>query len=395
MAIDTSVKVFKSTDAGAPALSGTAGALIAVLDACLVNGYSLLTTQSVAISGGVATATFATAHGFAAGRVALVAGATPAGLNGERRVISATTNSLTFDATGLADGSATGTITLKMAPAGWVKFFSDTIRSLAVFKSANPRSLGGCLRIDDSGAPTARVVAYEFMSDIDTGAGMTPRSDQVAGGFYWPKAVSGGGAGSRPWVLIADSLGFYLCVAAYSSESPYFYISYFGDYPSFAQVDAYAWALTGNVTTSGYFRSGNVGSCVGLIDPVIEMGCVSPRRSSGVGGSTLLSKTVMGATAMSVGAMVGGSEYRFSYPNGAGCLLIVSPVWLLESGLSLRGQLPGIYGTPQNISTLGWLTGRLDDSGVPGRLLMHIKTGDIDSSGPVGGMWIDVTGPWR
>lgn len=33
------VRVYRSTDAGAPVLSGTAGSLIAVLDACLVNGY--------------------------------------------------------------------------------------------------------------------------------------------------------------------------------------------------------------------------------------------------------------------------------------------------------------------------------------------------------------------
>lgn len=33
------VRVYYSTDAGAPVLSGTAGALIGVLDACLVNGY--------------------------------------------------------------------------------------------------------------------------------------------------------------------------------------------------------------------------------------------------------------------------------------------------------------------------------------------------------------------
>lgn len=33
------VRVYYSTDAGAPALSGTVGSLIALLDACLVNGY--------------------------------------------------------------------------------------------------------------------------------------------------------------------------------------------------------------------------------------------------------------------------------------------------------------------------------------------------------------------
>lgn len=35
----TTTRVFKSTDASAPTLNGTAGSLIAVLDSCLVNGY--------------------------------------------------------------------------------------------------------------------------------------------------------------------------------------------------------------------------------------------------------------------------------------------------------------------------------------------------------------------
>lgn len=395
MAADTCVKVFKSTDQGAPVLSGAAGAMIAVLDACLCNGFNLQTAQSVVVSGGVATATFAFAHGFAADRVVLAAGATPSGLNGEKRVLSATSNSLTFDAEGVPDGTATGVIAFKVAPAGFVKLFSDTSKALAVFKSGSPKSLGGCLRIDDSDAWNARVVAYESMSDINTGSGIAPLAAQVSGGFYWPKAVSGGGAGARPWVLIADSLGFYLCVAAYSSTSPYFFISYFGDYPPFAQVDAYAWALTGCIDASSYFRAGNVGSCVGGIAPVIEMGCVSPRGASGVGSAVALGKTTFGCAAASAGQMVGAPGYPFSYPNASGKSLIVSPVFLFESGLSFRGQLPGLYGTPQNISAQGWLTGRIEDGVVPGKRLMHVKLGDIDSTGPIGGVWIDITGPWR
>lgn len=392
---DTSVKVFNSTDQGAPSLSGTAGALLAVLDACLVNGYSLLTAQSVAVSGSVATVSFALAHGFAVGRVLLVSGATPSALNGEKRVLSATANSLTFDATGISDGAASGTITLKMAPAGWSKPYVDTGLFVGVYRSTNPKTLGGCLRVDDSNTAYARVVGYEGMNDVNTGVGQAPTSAQVSGGFYWPKAISGGGGGARPWVVIADSLGFYLCVAAYSSTSPYYYISYFGDYSSLAQIDAYAWLLTGNKDTASYYRSGNVGSCTSFVNPTVDVGCVSPRSISGVGGAVFIGRATIGCKAVSAGAMVGGDDYPLIYPNLAGNGLIVSPVWLCETGVTARGVMPGLYGTPQNISAQGWLTGRIEEGVVPGHKLMHVRVGDIDSSGPVGGVWIDTTGPWR
>ena len=66
---NTEVKVFQNitgTDAGVPQLSGTAGALITVLDACLVNGYGSVTLDSITVTSNVATCTKSTGHGFTA-----------------------------------------------------------------------------------------------------------------------------------------------------------------------------------------------------------------------------------------------------------------------------------------------------------------------------------------
>lgn len=73
---------------GAPTLNGVAGSLIAVLDACLVVGSGWLADPSVTVSGEIATATFSTGHSFEPDVIALVTGATPAGLNGEKRVLT-------------------------------------------------------------------------------------------------------------------------------------------------------------------------------------------------------------------------------------------------------------------------------------------------------------------
>ena len=49
-------QIYKSGDPGAPSLSGTVGSLVALLDACLVNGYTASIT-SITRSGSVATVT--------------------------------------------------------------------------------------------------------------------------------------------------------------------------------------------------------------------------------------------------------------------------------------------------------------------------------------------------
>ncbi len=82
----TSVKYFHSELPGAPVLSGTAGSRIAVLDACLRDGWGLLTASGVSVAGGVATATFTASHSFEPLSVILVAGASVPAINGEQRL---------------------------------------------------------------------------------------------------------------------------------------------------------------------------------------------------------------------------------------------------------------------------------------------------------------------
>ena len=48
--VDTSVKHFYSAMAGSPGLSGTAGSLIAVLDACLISGFGAKAVDSAVIT---------------------------------------------------------------------------------------------------------------------------------------------------------------------------------------------------------------------------------------------------------------------------------------------------------------------------------------------------------
>lgn len=134
--LDASVRYYDSTMAGAPALSGTPGALISVLDACLKDGFGTVTLNSLVVAGNVATGTVNAGHGFtmvggAVGPVITIAGATPAGLNGTWRIASVpNSTTFTFATSGIADQTATGTITAKRAPLGFSKVFSGTNKAV-------------------------------------------------------------------------------------------------------------------------------------------------------------------------------------------------------------------------------------------------------------------------
>ena len=67
----TSVKYYASTMPGAPVLSGTAGALATLLDACLVDGFGLKTVDTLVVASGVATANISTGSAAVTGGVVL------------------------------------------------------------------------------------------------------------------------------------------------------------------------------------------------------------------------------------------------------------------------------------------------------------------------------------
>ena len=154
------------------------------------------------MAGGIATASLQPGQGFSLHANILVAGATPAALNGVSRVTEATETSIKFPTTA-PDGAATGTITIKVAGAGWTKPFSAANK--AVFRSADVQGSRHYFRFDETATNTLmRVRGYEAMTTVDAGTGLYPTNAQINGGGYWAKSVQ---ADATPiaWELIADS----------------------------------------------------------------------------------------------------------------------------------------------------------------------------------------------
>lgn len=244
------VKYLHSGMRGAPVLTGQAGTLVALLHAALVTGFGMVTALSASVAAGTATVQFNAGQSFDAGDIVVVAGATPADLNGEARVLTASGTHITF-ATTAPDGAASGTITVKAAPVGWDRPYSGTNK--AVFRSADPAANGHYLRVLDTSAQFARVTGYTAMTTVDAGTGPFPTAAQFSGGGYWHKSIQADGT-PVTWKLFGDTRFFFLSIAYASPYGPEYRAAAalcFGD-PIALQIGGDPWSTALTCSGSSY-----------------------------------------------------------------------------------------------------------------------------------------------
>ena len=381
---------FDSSQVGAPVLSGSAGALRAVIKACLVDGFGAGAVATLTVSGGIATATYAGAHPFKVGYVAQFAGATPAGLNGDKVILSVTGTSVTFAAPGVPDGAATGTITSKAAPAGWQELFAGTLANVIALKPTAVEATGCVLRVDDTGTINARMRGYESMSDISTGLGVLPLESQLAGGLFWPKSGTAN-ATARPWVLVADERGFYLAVAPQGGDR--YTLLYSGDLASLKSGDAYGYVLTGNQSDQTATTAVPDGCC-GYSHRNARGGAYVARAHTAIGQALAVQRIGAHHTGTAADAYAGTAGYAWgAYPNGPNNGLLTGALEVF--GLGVRGTLPGLLHPVQDLGQV-FATGAIVDGtdDYAGRRLMAVKVAPSSGSQAAGTVFVDITGPW-
>lgn len=383
------IYTFDSAMTGAPVLSGSAGALRALIKACLVDGFGAGSVATLTVASGIATATFAGAHPYRVGTVSQFAGATPAGLNGQKRILTTTTNSVTFDATGIANGTATGTITHKVAAAGWQELFAGALTNVLCVKPTVVEATGCALRIDDTGTTNARVRAYEAMTDVSTGTGPTPLDSQLSGGLYWPKSSTANST-ARTWYLVADERAFYLAVASAGSDR--YTLVFSGDIASLKSGDAYGYLLSGNQADQTNASTAPDG-CLGYSGRTTRNGAYVVRSHTAIGQSTSVQRLGAHHNGSTADVYAGVAGYSLgSYPNGPNNGLMTGALEL--HALGIRGTLPGLLHPVQDLGSAfasGAIVDGTDD--LAGRRLMAIRTGP-PASGTVGTVFMDMTGPW-
>ncbi|MBB1074473.1 hypothetical protein HUU62_08625 [Rhodoferax sp. 4810] len=371
--LDTSVKFFESAQAGAPTSTGQVGSLIGLLDACLVNGFGQVTVATLSVASDVATLTVSTGHGFTmvgnVGPVILIAGAEPAALNGEWRVASVTnTTTLTFATSEIADCTATGTITVKRAPAGWEKRYSGTNK--AVYARTALDASPALIRVQDNGvspstAYTALIALYETMSDVDTGTNSTASSLRY---IHHSNA-----ANSTPmaWRLIANDKMAYLFI----DQNVWKTAAAFGDLNSYKAGDLYSCVL-------------NASNSAGATSPPIFYSLLS---------SSLMLRSYTGAAGV---ITVGGSSHSKSnafsnapqpYPSPVDNNFHAWPVEMWETAANVaRGMLPGLWNPIHSQSSIPQGTIITDIPQLMGRTLFCQSVSGTNQFVCA----IDITGPW-
>lgn len=371
---DTSVKWFHSQMADAPVLNGQTGTGLGVLDACLVDGFSQRTPDSVIISNGVATVTISSGNPYEKHAVVLLSGASIQGLNGEWRIASNTANQFTFLCHGFSDGEVVG-VYVRRAPGGWLKPFSGTNR--AVYQSAKLDSTKIFLQVTDS--TTALIVrGYTAMSDANTGTGEFPKIEDVAiNTFQWRKSNSAD-SNSRKWIVATDGYFTWVIIYAWLSDTYSGGLSYgFGDVVSFVPNDAYHFFLI------GYSGSLSAPSLASL--PAVQPYSGSGSRYFARGGNQItLAPSSYG---VSTQTHISG-DYNPSFDG----ILRYFPIFQLDTNSQnslMRGKLPGLYSAKEpSVVLQDMLVSEGDGSTILEFSPAHSSKANRQAA-------VDIMGPWR
>lgn len=388
---DTSVKWFHSGTADAPVLSGQAGKLIELLDACLINGFSTRTPDSIVVADGVATVSISAGNPYEKHAVVVISGASNAGLNAEWRIATSSASSFTFACPGVANGTVTGA-SVKRAAAGWGKPFSDT--NVAVYQSLDPNSTQLYLRVNDADARYARVRGYEQMTDANTGTGLFPTAALIDENSYtWLKSTTTGTL-AREWTLVSDDLFFWFLPRGENTHgaTP----NMFGDFFSFVAGDKYNAIITAHASAAPTDNKTNHPTAESNETTYYRYVARQNNHTGGAVGRTLFAVTPMN-NGVANNRWDGGSTSSVPLGFGAyGAELLGGPVLVPStntSGSDYRGILPGVR-TSLFRETL---PARKVVETTDGGAFLKIATAPSRASNGVydGVTHIDILGPWR
>jgi len=415
------IKWMHSGMTDAPQLTNAFGSLVSLLDALLVNGFGLRSVDSITRTGSTVTMNISAGHPFVVGQVVLVDGAEQAAYNGEQVVTAITTNTVTYTVVGTPATPATtlSSLTCKVAPLGFEKVYSATNK--AAYRSLNVLSNRPYLRLDDSQAAGygssfakyAKVTICENMSGIDTIVGgrapfnptnptqnETPSgsgSSLVNGRGKWIYAMAPGNnenvtpdTGNRGWVLVGDDRGFYLHndfqAAAGNGRTHYA----FGDFNSLSSTDAFDSFLCchdkpDTVSSGGSYPGYTYGARTNNNEGKFLM---QPWNQVGGALNFWMFTLDFGNT-----STISGTTATVPYPNGPNYGLLLTPVYMKETGNNVRGVMPGVYFCPQDIINMNNLTVIENVTGFPGRKFLSVNVARDSQDGAI--VFYDITGPWR
>ena len=344
-------KIFTNAGFGAPgSITQTAGSMIAVLQACLVDGYGDQTPTSITRAGTTATMILPNAHDFTRTGVLNISGCNQADYNGEFRVTVVDATTVTFTVANSPITPATGTIVCRQDGAGWTIPFTGV--NLAAFKQG-AASNGLYLDVDDTLTASAKVRGYETMSGVGVGVSPFPTLAQEVN-RYWTHGTTG-----SDWIVIADESFVLLWspegITSYDNAGAWF----FGDYREASGVNIYGTLLvSGNTVNQPYENLNLLNSSATL-----SLGRYIARDYTQLGASTEVA--VVGNSSMSQ-ADTYAAGAGMDYPDPlSGNVYMQELAILVHNGASnLLGHVDGAYtmlhDTPFGASAISYFAGSGD-----------------------------------
>lgn len=384
------VKWYSPQMSGIPSLTAAIGDAILLLDAVLVDGFGLVTVDSIVVSSGVATITRSAGMPFLLRQVIEVAGATPSALNGQWRVtaVDLGAKTCTFSCPGVSDGTATGTITAKTPGLGWQRAFTGS--GLRVYRSTHEDSPGSYYRVadvNDASNFCGTLRCYEAMTDVDTGTNSW---------YYEPSGYKPGIPrfhNTYGWSVVGDDRTVYLVGKSQGSYNSPWVITGFGDFVSIKPNDtmnefaAPEFLPPTNLSSANNVRK-NYWQCNATDNEQwqrwLHADCYGNRPAA-----------VDAVRTHNDGCGYGGPTFPAVMDNG----LMVTEHWIKEksSGTPIRGRFRGAYwvlanqpftfsASPQFISGVVGLEGR---DCIIAAMNVYITSADAQ-----GRVIFDATGPW-
>jgi hypothetical protein len=339
------VHVKRSTDAGMASLQmvgSTAGRIIAILDACLQDGYNVLASVTVTRTGSVATYT-KTAHGFTSqkGQIVAVSGFTETDYNITGPISNVTANTWDMTVANSPSTPGTGSGAAKHAPA-WgaaTKIFAGT--NLASYQALSGSRLVLGVDATNTSAKNTRLRGFESMTAagvaVASGTNPYPTDVQLSGGLFMQNS-STNDTTARPWMLVTNGT-WLMFLNQFSSVTTTATGFFFGDFWSRKSGDAY----NSLIVAPGTIDATSTATRLGAIDSTYtaSVGHYLARSYTGVAGSLNVSK--LQDYIRSQATEMGASGQTYPQPIEGG--LVLSPVWVTESvaATGIRGTLPGLW----------------------------------------------------
>ena len=399
------VKWYHSMMRGIPLLSNQAGTLVAMLDACLINGFGQVSSNSMSVTDGVLTVNLLNSETFLLHSVVAIAGDDQ--LKGEYRVIESHSTYIKV-LLNIPNQVFTNTIYVKYAPLGWSKITPTAPANTALYIPKESFS-GFNLYVNDNFTKAAHVRLCRGASNTANMANETSLIDyvpiSVSNYPFWAKGYN---ATPKPSFLIGDVSSFYFLQCGNNRENNYEYIAtgklaFCGDIVRYNNEDHLAAVI--NVEYFGDFNSFTSHSNVDTFTRL------SSHLYSKDNSASLVYKTFLGDHRGIKGNDFAGRAVEGYYVNDS-TVYSGSTGFNVEQSLTggvelnkmlainektVRGEYPGVFFLSQMLSNIDDLTIEPGSGDLAGKLIMFKRSSTPTTwfEGQPVACAFDITGPWR